>query len=288
MFALFKKEKHFSIGSPALIFQVVFFYFPLLLMIISSLLKFSNEGLFQGLSLENFYPLLTSTYLIIMINSLILALSTAICCLLIAYPVAHFITFKGKRFKYLLLFFLIVPFWTNFLLHVYTWCFILNREGLLNNLLISSGLTSQPIHFLNSLFAIMLMMIYYYLPFMIFPIYAALDRFDQHLLEASDDLGASSWQTFKLILLPLTIPAVRVGFFLVFIPAFGEFVIPELMGGGKKYFIGNVISQYLLGEQTERIGSAFTVLSALTLIIATGLIYLGINKLSNYLRKGLE
>lgn len=288
MFALFKKENHFTIGSPALIWQVIFFYFPLALMIITSLLKFSDEGLFQGFSFENFYPLFTSTYLIIIINSLFLALSTAVLCLLIAYPVAHCITFKGKRFKYLLLFFLIVPFWTNVLLHVYAWFFVLGREGFLNNLLISSGLISQPIHFLNSLFAIMVMMIYYYLPFMVLPIYAALDRFDRHLLEASDDLGASSWQTFKSILLPLTMPAVRVGFFLVLIPSFGEFVIPELMGGGKKYFVGNVISQYILGEQTEGIGSAFTVLSALTLIVAAGVIYLLLNRFSNYLRRGLR
>ncbi|MCK4934795.1 MAG: ABC transporter permease [Simkaniaceae bacterium] len=288
MISSIKKNSPFALGSPALVWQIIFFYFPLALMIITSLLKFSQEGAFEGFSFENFTPLLTSTYLVIILHSLCLALSTAILCLLIAYPMAHFITFKGKRYKHILLFFLIVPFWTNFLLHVYAWFFVLEKEGFLNNLLISTGIITQPIHFLNSLFSIMIMMVYYYLPFMVLPIYAALDRFDRQLLESSSDLGATQMQTIKRILLPLTMPAMRVGFFLVLIPAFGEFVIPELMGGDKKYFVGNVISQYILGEGTQGIGSAFTLLSILSLIAASLGVYLILNKISRYLKRGLR
>ena len=250
MHALFHKiqkktrtETSFAIGSSAIIWQMIFFYLPLLLMMVSSVFILSEEGNLQGLTFENFTPLLSKTYLSVVGNSIILALSTAFFSLLISYPLAYFIAFKKGRYKTLMLFFLIVPFWTNFLLHIYAWFFLLEKEGFLNTLLKKIGLIQEPIHFLNSLFAVILMMIYCYLPFMVLPIFSALEHFDRRLLEASNDLGASWRETFRKVMLPLTLPAVRAGFLLVFIPAFGEFIIPELMGGDKKYFVGNVVSR---------------------------------------------
>lgn len=295
MYALFHKlqkktrdESPFAIGSPALIWQIVFFYLPLLLMMVSSIFILSEEGGIQGLTFQNFVPLFSKTHLSIIFSSITLALSTAFFSLLIAYPLAHFIAFKGGRYKTLMLFFLIVPFWTNFLLHVYAWFFVLEREGFLNTLLMSFGLVKEPIHFLNSLFAIMLMMIYCYLPFMVLPIFSTLERFDRRLLEASTDLGASWKTTFCKVMLPLTLPAVRAGFFLVFIPSFGEFIIPELMGGDKRYFVGNVVSQYILGDETGGMGAAFMVLSCLSLVITVMFIYLGFRKISKLLLKGMK
>lgn len=295
MYALFHKiqktskaQSPFAIGSPALIWQFIFFYFPLILMMLTSIVRLSDDGVFQGLTLQNFRPLFSQVHLSIIFSSISLSFATAFLCLLLAFPLAYFIAFRGRRHKTALLFFLIVPFWTNFLLHVYAWFFVLEREGFLNNLLMSLGLIQTPVHFLNSLFSVMLMMVYCYLPFMVLPIFSSLERFDRYLLEVSNDLGASWRQTFFKVMLPLTLPAVRAGFFLVFIPAFGEFIIPELMGGDKRYFVGNVISQYVLGGETEGLGAAFMVTSCVSLLGATTGIYFLFKKVSKWLMRGMK
>lgn len=272
-------EIPFSIGIPALIWQILFFYIPLLLTLFASFVKFSESGALSGFTLDKITLFFTPTYGRVILYSLALAFSNALICLCIAYPLAYFLAFTGKRFKNLLLFLLIVPFWTNFLLHVYAWFFVLEREGFLNNLLKAIGVIHEPIHFLNSLFAIMIMMVYYYLPFMVLPIYSALERFDYRMIEASLDLGASSLQTFRRIMLPLTLRGVRTGFFLVYIPSFAEFAIPELMGGDKQMFVGSVVSHYILGEQTGSLGAAFTVVSSVALMGSALLLYWLIGRL---------
>lgn len=272
-------ELPFAAGVPALIWQLVFFYIPLLLMIVSSILKFSSDGTLEGLTLEKLLPFFHPIYLRVIGVSLLLALGTAVLSLLIGYPMAYFLAFRGKRFKDLFLFLLIVPFWTNFLLHVYAWFFVLEREGFLNSVLRYMGVIDTPLHMLNSLFAIMIMMLYYYLPFMVLPLYATLERFDFRLMEASFDLGASWLQTFRRVILPLSLRGIRAGFFLVFIPAFGEFAIPELMGGDRRMFVGSVVSHYILGEETASLGAAFTVVATLFLLAAAAFLYFLISRL---------
>jgi spermidine/putrescine transport system permease protein len=269
----------FSIGIPALIWQILFFYLPLLIIFFTSVLKISELGVLQGVTFEKLRLFLSPTYGRVILSSLLLAISNALLCLCIAYPLAYFLAFTGKRFKNLFLFLLIVPFWTNFLLHVYAWFFVLEREGFLNNLLRMLGIIEEPLHFLNTLFATMIMMIYYYMPFMVLPIYSALERFDFRIIEASLDLGASHLQTFRRVMLPLTLRGVRAGFFLVFIPSFGEFAIPELMGGDKQMFVGSVVSHYILGEQTGSLGAAFTVVSSIVLLLSALFLYWAIGKL---------
>jgi len=277
-------HKHFAIGCPALIWQVLFFYLPLCLMIISSFLKVSESGKIQGVTLESILLFFSPTYLKVIGSSILLALSTTLICLSIAYPLAYFIAFSKKKFKNIGLFLLLIPFWTNFLLHVYAWFYVLEKQGFLNNLLLSLNLIQEPILLLNSLFAIMIMMVYYYLPFMVLPIYSSLERFNPSLIEASLDLGATWLQTFRRIMLPLTMRGVRAGFLLVYIPAFGEFAIPELMGGDKQMFVGNVISQYILAEGTGSLGSAFTVLSGVILIVTVVILYKLLEKISKPLK----
>lgn len=280
---LFRKppasEIPFAIGVPALIWQLLFFYIPLLITLVSSFVYFSSDGTIGGFTFKKVALFITPTYLKVILSSLLLALGNALLCLLIAYPLAYFIAFTGKRFKNLLLFLLIVPFWTNFLLHVYAWFFVLEREGFLNNILFKLGIIDSPLHILNSLFAIMIMMVYYYLPFMVLPIYASLEKFDFRLIEASHDLGAGWVQTVRRILLPLSKGGVKAGVFLVFIPSFGEFAIPELMGGDKRMFVGSVVAQYILGEQTGSLGAAFTVVSSVCLLICAPFLYILIEKL---------
>lgn len=267
-----KKNSSFIIGIPAVVWQISFFYIPLLFVVFSSLIRHSLDKNIS-FTLDNFLHLGKWFYLQIIFNSFILATVVACICILLAYPFSYFVTFCGKRFKNLYLFFLIVPFWTNFLLHVYAWFYVLEKNGVINHLLQSMGIIKTPIPFLNSPFAIILMMVYYYLPFTVIPIYSALERFDHKLLEASLNLGASFNKTFLKILLPITMPGVRTAFFLAFIPSFGEFIIPELMGGDKTYFVGNVLTLFVLGEGTEGLAAAFTIMSTLALLVAAGLFY---------------
>jgi len=266
-----KNEAHFTIGIPAIIWQILFFYLPLATMLLTSFVDVETKRL----TLSHYALILQGCYFKIIGNSLLLSSTTTIICFLIGFPLAHFIAFRAGRFRTLLLFLLIIPFWTNFLLHIYAWFFVLENQGFINSILMSTGLLSQPLHILNTQAAVLLMMVYYFLPFMVLPIYFSLERFNPYLLEASADLGATKIQTYRRILFPLTLPSIRGGFLLVFIPAFGEFIIPEIMGGNRVSYVGIVISEFVLGENTAPIGTAFTVISICTLIIITaGLFYL--------------
>ncbi len=265
-----KREFIHSLLSIALIWQVLFFYFPILFLFITSFSSAESASLtFKHLS-----PIMNATYFKTLGNSLVLSLVTAVICLLITFPLMYFIVFKTKKWKYTLLFLLIIPFWTNFVLNIYAWFFILEKNGLLNRLLLHIGAISEPLQFLYTPFASLLLMVYYYLPFVALPIFSALERFDTTFYEASLTLGAGKFKTLYKITLPLIEKAIIVGFFLVFIPAFGEFLIPEFMGGDKIYYVGNVISIYVLGGITAPVGIAFASLSICFLLITSFLIYL--------------
>jgi ABC-type spermidine/putrescine transport system permease subunit I len=171
-----------------------------------------------------------------------------------------------KRWKTLSFALLILPFWTNFLLLVYSWYFLLENDGLVNNALLYLGVIKEPLHMMNSWVATYCGMFYCYLPFMLLPLYSTFDKMNIQLLEASQDLGASHLKTFWNITLPLTMPGIQTGAILVFVPAFGEFVIPALLGGDKNMYIGSVITHYFLTVRNVPLGSAFTCLSSLVLI----------------------
>ncbi len=275
------KEYVFAIGSIPFIWQILFFFIPLFVLCWTAFL-----GLDGHFSLKAFKHVCTLNYFVIVLNSLSLAFATTLLCLLLGFPLAYFMAFNSERTQKVLLFLLIIPFWTNFILHIYAWFFVLEKNGFLNNLLMNIGLISSPLHSLNSPFSVLLMMIYFYLPFMVLPIFSALERFDTRLLEASLDLGANRSQTLGRILLPMISKAIKSGIFLVFIPAFGEFVIPELMGGDKIVFVGNVISLFILGKSTASYGVAFTLLSALILMGGLLILNYSINRLSCYLAGG--
>jgi len=273
----------FTLGAPALIWQMLFLYCPLLLIVGTSFISVSATGL--TLTLQKFITFFQPTYLYVIFSSLLLGFSNAFLCLLIAYPLAYFMASSRKHCKNLLLFLLIIPFWTNFLLHVYAWFFVLEKEGFINHLLQSLQIISTPIAFMNTLFATMVMMVYYYLPFMVLPIYFALDKFDVRLIEASLDLGATKGETFRRIVAPLSMSGVRAGFFLVYIPSFGEFVIPELMGGDKLVFVGSIISRYILGDETGSLGAAFAVFACSFLLISCFLFHLLLQRVTYALQK---
>lgn len=272
----FIDESFFFKAVPALVWQLLFFCLPLIFLFTLSFMK-DDASLFslQNFTLEHYKALLNFDYIKIIVRSFFVALSTAILCLVIGYPLAYYIALRKRAWKNFFLFFLVLPFVTNLLVLTYAWSFMLDKDGFLNHLFLSLGIIREPLLMLNSFFAIMLVMFYCYLPFMIMPLFASLERFDVTLIEASRDLGANQWQTFFKIIFPLTVPAIQTGFLLVFVPAFGEFVIPLLMGGDKFMFVGSVISHFFLIGQDDHLGAAFTLITSM-ILFCTVLFFIGI------------
>lgn len=256
--------RSFFWAIPALIWQILLLYIPLMFVLMHS---FVDKG--SQFTLAHYVELFDATHFIIIARSLALATVTALICLVVAYPVAYFLSFHVSRFKNVLLFFLIIPFWTSLLVQLYAWFTILDKHGFLNIILQKLGILGEPYHLLNTPFAIYLVSIYCYIPFMIMPIYSILEKLDIRLREASLDLGATRWETFMRVTVPLSMPGIKTGFFLVFIPAFGEFVIPILLGGGKQLYVGSLITHYFLVSRSSGLGAAFTWLSSMILIIST-------------------
>jgi putrescine transport system permease protein len=208
-------------------------------------------------------PLYIAAYL----NSLKIAATATLICLAIGYPMAYAIARAPERWRSLLLMLVILPFWTSFLIRVYAWIGILSTNGILNNALMGLGLIDQPLALMNTNFAVHLGIVYSYLPFMVLPLYATLSRMDFTLLEAAADLGAKSWQAFLRVTLPLSWPGIAAGSLLVFIPATGEFVIPDLLGGPDTLMIGKVLWTEFFGNRDWPMASA---LATALLVVLVG------------------
>ena len=277
---IFAEESHFFMAIPAVAWQILFFYIPVALVVFISFIKTVRVGHFPSLTLDHYAHMMAPLFLLVIARSLLLALVTACFCLLLAYPVAYCIAVKVKRLKNLFLFFLILPFWTSLMVQVYSWFFILEHNGLINTFLLKLGLISHPLHLLNTTLAIYIVMVYCYLPFMIFPLYTALEKIDRRMYEAAADLGGTQWQTFSKITIPLSMPGIKTGFLLVFVPSFGEFVVPTLLGGGKQLFVGSLITQYFLAARNPYLGAAFTCLSGIALLGSVALLYWFFNRRS--------
>ncbi|HSJ47642.1 MAG TPA: ABC transporter permease subunit, partial [Gammaproteobacteria bacterium] len=180
-------------------------------------------------------------YLVAYLNALKIAAVSTVICLLIGYPMAYGIARTRGSLRTLLLMLIILPFWTSFLIRVYAWIGILKSNGLLNNFLLAIGIIDEPLVLLHTDFAVYVGIVYSYLPFMVLPLYATLVRMDHSLLEAAADLGCRPWKAFLTVTLPLSLPGIIAGSMLVFIPAVGEFVIPDLLGGPDTLMIGKVL-----------------------------------------------
>lgn len=271
---IFREDLPFVFACPALIWQIFFIYVPLLILFFQSL----------DLELSSYVNLLNNIYFKVIANSFVLALITATICLFVAYPVAYFLSMKVKKFKTFLLFSLILPSWTSFIVQVYAWIFLLQKNGPFSFILYKLGIISNTTHFLNNYFAIILGMVYCYLPFMILPIYTVLEKMDKRLLEVSADLGADKFQTFKKVVLPLSSTGIVAGFLLVFIPAFGEFAIPDLLGGGKKVFWGSLIVDKFLMTRDWSSGAALAFIGILILLIFFAFFYFIYSFVTKFIR----
>lgn len=193
-------------------------------------------------TLENYQRLISdSLYWRAYLSSIFYAAGTTGLCLLLGYPMAYAIARAPKAWRVTLLMLVILPFWTSFLLRVYAWIGLLKGNGLINNALVWLGLVSEPLPLLDNSFSVFVGLVYGYLPFMVLPLYAQLEKLEPALLEAAADLGARPWRAFLSVTLPLSLPGIAAGSLLVFIPAVGEFVIPELLGGPDTLMIGKVL-----------------------------------------------
>jgi putrescine transport system permease protein len=201
------------------------------------------------------------------LNSIWVAAVSTLLCLLIGYPMAYAIARSNPATRNVLLLLVILPFWTSFLLRVYAWIGILKNNGLINNTLMSLGLIDQPIQMLQTDFAVYVGIVYSYLPFMILPLYANLEKMDLTLLEAAADLGSKPWESFLKVTLPLSLPGIIAGCLLVFIPAVGEFVIPALLGDPGMLMIGKVLWTEFFNNRDWPVASAVAIALLLFLVI---------------------
>jgi len=287
----FKLGRRFVIGVPYL-WLLICFVLPALILLRISVTDMGEgldpfapllrqvEGQWQVvLKLDNYLSLFNSSanpldwrlgrtlYTDAFLLSLKYASLTTVLCLVLGYPFAYFLARASERRRPVLLMLVMLPFWTSFLLRVYAWKGILADQGLVNNFLMWSGLTQEPVPLLYNDVSMLLGMTYVYCPFMILPLYATLVKMDLSLLEAAHDLGASPWEAFWLITVPLSRPGIVAGAMLVFIPALGEFVIPSLLGGAENLMIGRVIWDEMFSSNNWPRASALSMLMIVLILL---------------------
>ena len=271
------------VSGPPLIYLLVFFAIPTLIMVIAS---FRTPGEFGGLApltdetgkfdlnLESYTRFFSETvYAQVFLKSVGYALVTTLACLLLAYPLAALIAKSPKKYRDLLLLLVILPFWSNFLIRIYAWMIILGPNAALAHVVNGAlgWFGVEPVPLLFSSFAVLVCLVYVHLPFMVLPLYANLEKHDQALLDAAQDLGANAWQRFWRITFPLSLPGVYAGAALVFIPALGIFAIPDILGGPNDTLIGNLIKQQFLETRDWPFGSVLSIVLTIAALALAGL-----------------
>jgi putrescine transport system permease protein len=225
-------------------------------------------GFLSKLDFENYvFIMQDSLYVNAYFSALKIAGISTFLTLLVAYPIAYGMARAPKEWQPTLVMLVILPFWTSFLIRVYAWIGILKKEGLLNLFLMNLGVISEPLTIMNTTTAVYIAIVYSYLPFMILPLYASLEKINPALLEAASDLGSPPWKAFWQVTFPLSLPGVLAGCFLVFIPATGEFVIPDLLGGSETLMIGKTLWNEFFANRDWPVASAVAIILLLVLVV---------------------
>jgi putrescine transport system permease protein len=281
MLSKLKNYKFWFVFTPYF-WLVAFFFIPLAIILKISfsvsewgmppykdILEINNSGDFiLNITFGNYAFIFSDFfYLKSYLNSLSLAFTSTLICLIIGYPIAFYVAKSKPKIRNLLLILLIIPFWTSFLLRVYAWKVLLQGNGILNLILIKLGFISEPLSLLYNHYAVILGVVYTYLPFMILPLYGYLVKFDLRLIDAANDLGSRKINTFFKVILPLSLPGIIAGCMLVFIPVVGEFVIPELLGGSDKLYFGKIIWDEFFVNRDWPVASALAMSGILFLIV---------------------
>ena len=255
---------------PGIAWITIFLFIPCLIVISYS---FFERGVYGGIeynfNFDNYFRVAEYTYLKILLNSAKIAFLSATIAVLIGYPAAYFIHLSPSKYQMILLFLVMLPFWSNYLIRTYAWMVLLNNQGIINTLLMNSGIITEPINILYTQSAVIIGLVYNYLPFVVLTIFSSVSKLDKSLIEASKDLGAKSFSTFFKIILPLTLPGVAAGFVFVFVLSIGNFITPDLLGGGKFLMIGNLIYDQYLSARDWPFGSSlsFVLISIMLLLL---------------------
>lgn len=259
--------------SPVILWLLCFFILPLISVFIYSFLERGTYGGVRwNFTLDNYQRIFDSTYLHTLWRSVSTAFVCTAVCLLVGYPYAYYLAIYKPKFRDVLLLLVVVPFWINFLIRTYAWILILRTEGILNSLTSLLIPEIQPLEILNTPVAVQIGLVYGYLPFMILPLYAALEQMDMSLIDAAKDLGASPRHAFWNVTLPLSLPGILAGSLLVFIPTVGAFLTPDILGGGKVSYIGNVIDRQFRTARDFPFGSALSFM-LMAIVLAGTILY---------------
>ncbi|MES2695431.1 MAG: ABC transporter permease [Verrucomicrobiota bacterium] len=255
--------------APLLVWLLAFVVAPALILVAYSFAERDEIGrVIFGFSLENYRRVFDPVYLGVFARSVGYAALTTAICIVLGYPVAWTIARAGERWRTRLLLLVMIPFWTSFLIRTYAWITILKSEGMLNGLLRYAEVIAAPLELLYTPGAVVVGLVYAYLPFMILPIYGSAEKLDPALIEAAHDLGCGPWQAFGRIVVPLTLPGLAAGVLMVFVPAIGMFAISDLMGGARVPMIGNVIQDQFVGQARDKpFGAALSVVFMLMFVL---------------------
>lgn len=271
----------FLLVLPALLWMIFLLIIPLVLTIITSFGQRDADGnVIYTFTLDNYIRLLgfggdtwDSLYARILWRSLVLAFQTTFIVVLLAYPLAYFIARAPEKRRSMYLFLVLVPLWTNFVIRIYAWVMILRSQGVLNSSLgwiaAQLGFNFTPLDIYPSQTAVLIGMVYEFLPFMILPIYTSLEKIAPVLYEAANDLGANGWRTFLRITLPLSLPGMTAGVILVFIPVIGTFVVSDILGGRQVILVGNLIQRQFLDARDPAFGSAASIILMIMTLVFT-------------------
>jgi spermidine/putrescine transport system permease protein len=264
---------------------VAFFLVPLLIMLVYSLMpRGIYGGVEPGFTLEHYTRFFDPLYLQVLQRTFAWSLACTIICLVLGYPVAYVIA-RSRRWRTLLLFLVVLPFWTSFLVRTFAMIFLMRDTGLINSWMLKLGVIQEPLTILYTPFAVMAGLVYGFLPFMILPIYASLEKLDSSLLEAAEALGARPAARFRRVTLPLSMPGVVAGSLLVFIPALGSFLTSDLLGGAKQVMIGNLVQNQFSSARNWPFGSAASFI-VMVLVLAAVMWYLRVKDAAGRIELG--
>ncbi|MGF7049440.1 spermidine/putrescine transport system permease protein [Paenibacillus sp. DS2015] len=254
--------------SPVVLWLSLFLIVPMLIVLVMSFMQRDTLGnVVYSFSLEGYVTFWDSLYLGIYWDTIVLSVLTTLICLLVSYPLAYYIAGASPRVQNWGLILITVPFWINFLIRTYAWVLLLRTQGIVNSLLLHFGWIDEPLQMLYTKGAVLLGMVYNFIPFMVLPLYVAIEQIDKRQLEAASDLGASSWKAFWHITLPQSKAGIMTGSVLVFVSTAGMFVVTDILGGSKSSMISNIIQSQFLGARNWPFGSALSVIFILTSLV---------------------
>ncbi len=257
--------------SPTVFWLALFFVLPLFVVLVVSFSKRSLLGVVEyDFNLDNYRRVFSELiYLRILWKSVWLAILNTVLCLLVGYPFAFYIARQAPSRQRMLIFLVMIPFWTNFMVRTYALIFIVRDTGFINNILISLGVIDAPLRIMFTQTGVLLGMLYGYMPFAILPLYASIERLDFNYVQAAQDLGANGLKVFLRIILPLTMPGVVAASIITFIPTLGAYVTPDLMGGGNTFLVGNLLQQQFMTVRDWPFGSALGIILMVMVLAAT-------------------